>query len=140
MPKYGFFDPYIRDISTESAIWSLYGKIWVRENPEAVAWGYLVKKGVTEYSTKCTRKNQCQRLFFNKLQTSGLQLYHEIAKEILAQLLSVNFAKFSRTPLLIEHVSSGCFWKPHSAIFYHGTFDAVMVLNMPPRSNCLCLI
>ena len=33
MPEYGFFWPVYSHIGTQSSIMSLYGNIWVRENP-----------------------------------------------------------------------------------------------------------
>ena len=53
-----------------------------------------VRKGVLRNFTKFRRKHLCQSLFFNFMK-----------KETLAQVFSVNFAKFLRTPNT-EHLSA----------------------------------
>ena len=52
------------------------------------------KKGVFKNFTKFTGKNLCQSFFFNKVNFS----IKFIKKESLAQVFSVNFALFLRTP------------------------------------------
>ena len=49
------------------------------------------KKGVLENFAKLTGKHLCQSLFFNK-------------KKFWHRRFPVNFAKFSRSPFLIEHL------------------------------------
>ena len=52
--------------------------------------GVFGKKGVLRYFTKFTGKYLCQSLYFNKV--AGLRR------------IPVNFAKFLKTPFLIEHL------------------------------------
>ena len=57
----------------------------------------LCKKRSFRNFTKFTRKHLCQSLFLNKI--VGLA-YNFIKKEILAQVVPVNFAKFLKKPFL----------------------------------------
>ena len=58
------------------------------------------KKGVLRNFPKFTGKYLCQSLFFNKV--VGLRPGIFIKKETMAQVFSVNFAKFLSTPFLKE--------------------------------------
>ena len=61
---------------------------------EAVVQRCSVKNGVLRNFTKFKGKHLCQSLFFNKV--AGLRLWHKC--------FPVNFVKFSRIPVLIEHL------------------------------------
>ena len=60
------------------------------------------KKVVPKTFAKFTVKHLCQILLFNKV--AGLRPPIFIKKETLAQVYSVNFTKFLRTPFLKEHL------------------------------------
>ena len=58
---------------------------------------YFIKKCCLKRFAKFKGKHLCQSLFFNKVAGLRLQLY---LKRDLAQVLSLNFVKFLRTPFL----------------------------------------
>ena len=57
------------------------------------------KKGVFKNFTHFTRKHPCQSLFVNKKSSSFL-----LKKRLWHRCFPVNFAKFLRTPISIEHI------------------------------------
>ena len=59
-------------------------------------------KGVLKNLTKLSRKQLCLSLFFNKVK--GLRLPALLKKRLQQRCSPVNFVKFSRTALLIEHL------------------------------------
>ena len=63
-----------------------------------------VSKGVLRNFPKFAGKYLCQSFFFNKVVGWGLQVCNFLKKETLAQVFSVNFAKFLRTPFLKGHL------------------------------------
>ena len=66
---------------------------------EAATRGVLCKKGVLRNFTKFTGKHLCQSLFFNKVRPATL-----LKKETLAQVLSCQSCKISKSTFLTEHV------------------------------------
>ena len=59
------------------------------------------KKGVLRNFAKFTGKHLCQSLFFNKVE--GLRPATLLKKRLWHRRFRVNFAKFLRTPFIIEH-------------------------------------
>ena len=70
---------------------------------------FSVKKGVLRNFAKFTGKHLCQRLFFNKVAGLGLGSATLLKKRLWHRCFQVNFAKFLRTPFLIEHVWTSAF-------------------------------
>ena len=64
------------------------------------------KKGVLKNLTKLTGKHRCQSVFFNKV--TGLRPATLSKKRLWHRCFPVNFVKFLRTPLFIEHL----WWLP----------------------------
>ena len=60
------------------------------------------KNGVLRNFAKFTGKNLCQSLFLNKV--AGLRRATILKKRLCHRCFPVNFAKFLRTPFLIEHL------------------------------------
>ena len=60
------------------------------------------KKGVLRNFAKLTEKQLCQSLFFNKF--PDLRPETLLKKRLWHRCFPVNFAKFLRTPFLIEHL------------------------------------
>ena len=60
------------------------------------------KKGVLGNFAKFTGKHLCQSLFFNKV--AGLRPATLLKKVLWHRCFPVNFAKFLRTPFIIEHL------------------------------------
>ena len=60
------------------------------------------KKGVLKNFPKFTGKHLCQSLFFNKV--AGLTPVTLFIKRLWTQVFSCEFAKFLRTPFLVEHL------------------------------------
>ena len=73
-----------------------------KEIREAVAHRCSVKKGVLRNFTKFTGKQLCQSLFFCKV--VGLWPGTLLKKRLWHRCFPVNFAKFTRTPFLAEHL------------------------------------
>ena len=61
-----------------------------------------VKKGALRNFAKFTGKQLCQSLFFNKV--AGLRPATLLKKRLWHRCFPVNFAKFLRTPFLVEHL------------------------------------
>ena len=66
--------------------------------------GVFCKKGVLKNFAKFTGKHLCQSLFFNKV--SGLRPETLLKERLSRRCFPMNFAKFLRTPFLIEHLQS----------------------------------
>ena len=66
--------------------------------------GVFCKKGVLKNFAKFTGKHLCQSLFFNKV--SGLRPETLLKERLWRRCFPMNFAKFLRTPFLIEHLQS----------------------------------
>ena len=60
------------------------------------------KKGVLRNFAKFTGKHLCQSLFFNKV--AGLRPSKREKKTLWHRCFPVNFAKFLRTPFIVEHL------------------------------------
>ena len=76
-----------------------------------------VKKGVLRHFANFTEKHLCQSLFFNKVAGLGRpQACNFVKKETLAQVFSVNFAKFLRTPFL-QNTSGGLLLQKNQFLF-----------------------
>ena len=60
------------------------------------------KKGVLTNFAKLTGKHLCQSLFFSKV--ASLRPATLLKKSLCHNCFSVNFAKFLRTPYIIEHL------------------------------------
>ena len=61
------------------------------------------KKGFLNNFANFTGKHLCQSLFFNKVR--GLRPATLLKKRLWHRCFPVNFAKFLRTPFLIEHLT-----------------------------------
>ena len=70
------------------------------------------KKGFLKNFAKFTGKHVCQSLFFNRV--ADLRPATLFKKRLWYRRFSVNFAKFLKTPIFIEH-SGGCFCSLSSA-------------------------
>ena len=60
------------------------------------------KKGVLKNFTKFIGKHLCQSLFFNKV--AGVRPATLLKKRLWRRCFPVNFVKFLRTPISIEHL------------------------------------
>ena len=82
--------PFVRERTIET-------RIYRNSRPEV-----FCKKGVLRNFVKFTRKHLCQSLFLNKI--TGLRPVTLLEKRLWRRCLSVNFAKFLRTPFFTEHL------------------------------------
>ena len=73
-------------------------KVYHQKQPPEV----FCKKGFLWNFAKFTRKHLCQSLFINKI--AGLRPATLLKKRLWRSVFPVNFVKFLRTPLLIEHL------------------------------------
>ena len=87
------------------------------------------KKGVLENFAKFTGKHRCQSLLFNKF--TGLRPATFLKKRLWHRCFPVNFVKYSRTPVFIEHLpkrllNDGILWQ---ASIYSDLVNRLVWLN-----------
>ena len=83
---------------------------WI--SSEAVVWRCSATKNIFENFAKFTGKHLGQSFFFNKV--AGLRPATLVKRRLWHRFFPVNFAKFLRTPFIIEHL----WWQLLSIILY----------------------
>ena len=91
------FDVLLSTVFVKKFLNSSFLALLRRSRPEV-----LCKKGVLGNFAKFTGKHLCQSLFFNKV--AGLRPATLLKKRLWHRCFPVNFAKFVRTPFIIEHL------------------------------------